>query len=184
MAVAALAGISFFMAGPVLQAAGTFLAAEDPLAPADAVIAISGNNSERVHTAALLLRDGYAQWLILSGSPRSIVEMERLAHDFGVPKEQIFSDPNATSTLENAHGSAEVMKSHRLRSAILVTSPYHMRRAITLFRDVFGRQGLEIRAYPAQNSIFRADGWWRRSNDREFVIREYVKLLGVVVGVR
>lgn len=183
LAVALVAG-AVVLAEPTLQAAGTFLAAQDPLEPADAVIAISGNNPERVRTAAHVLLDGYARWLILSGGPPSIIRMKRLAHEFGVPEEQILVDASATTTLENAHGSAQVMITHRLRSAILVTSPYHMRRAIILFRDVFAPQGLEVRAYPVQDSIFRSDGWWRRRRDREFVIGEYVKLLGVLGGIR
>lgn len=182
--VATLVGASVIAAGPTLQAAGAFLAPQDPLAPADAVIAISGNNLERVRTAARLVHEDYARWLILSGGPRPIVEMRQLAREFGVPEEQILTDTSATTTLENAYGSAQVMTSHRLRSAILVTSPYHMRRAIILFRDVFDRQGMAVRAYPAEDSIFRADGWWRRPRDREFVIREYAKLLGVLVGIR
>lgn len=184
MLVLALVTVSVVLAEPALQAAGTFLAAEDPLAPADAVIAISGNNLERVRTAAQLLLDGYARWLILSGGPPPIIEMQQLARGFGVPEEQILTDPSATTTLENAHGSARVMIAQGLRSAILVTSPYHMRRAIILFRDVFARQRLEVRAYPAQDSIFRADGWWRRRRDREFVLREYPKLLALLFGVR
>lgn len=181
---AVLVGVAVIAAGPALQAVGVFLAPQDPLALADVVIAISGNNPERVRTAALLLRDGYARWLILSGGPPSMMQMERLAREFGVPEEQILTDAIATTTLGNAYGSGQVMISHRLRSAILVTSPYHMRRAIILFRGVFAQRGLEVRAYPVQDSIFRSEGWWRRRRDREFVIQEYVKLLGVVVGIR
>ena len=92
-------------------------------------------------------------------------------------------DEQATSTYENAVGSARLMQVHGLSSAILVTSPYHMRRAAIEFRSVFLPQGLTVRAFPAQDSFFRLERWWTRGKDRALVIREYLKLVAFLAGI-
>ncbi len=175
----------------ILQAVGDFLAPEDALTSVDAVIAISGDGRERVGTAADLFRRGYAPWLIVSGGPAlagrpsgSAQELARFAREFGVPTARILFDEQATSTVENARGSARVMQQHGLRTAILVTSPYHMRRSIIIFRSAFAPLGLRVLAYPVQKSFFSLKGWWKTPQRREFVLREYLKLLAFLVGIR
>jgi len=171
-----------------LQAVGNFLAVEDPLERADAVIAISGDGQERVGEAIALLWQGDAHWLILSGAPGegsgSARELARYAARFGMDRERILMDDWGVSTAENARGSAQVMHAQGLRSAILVTSPYHMRRAAVIFRAFFRPVGLTVRAYPVQDSFFKPEGWWRRRSDRQLVIREYAKLAAFLVGIR
>jgi uncharacterized SAM-binding protein YcdF (DUF218 family) len=172
---------------PLLQAAGDFLVVEDPLARADAVIAVSGDGEERVRTASELLLQGYGRLLILSGGPGggtgSTDQLVQYARRSGVPDPLILRDEGATSTLENARGSARLMRAHGLSTGILVTSPYHMRRAIIIFRSVFRAQRLSVRAYPARNSFFEVREWWTRRQDRELVEREYLKLAAFLIGI-
>lgn len=171
----------------VLQAVGDFLAVSDPLTQSDAVIAISGDGEERVRTAVDLLTRGYGRWLILSGGPvgepGSAAELAAYARKYHAPDGALLLDDRAVSTFGNAVGSAGVMRGHGLHSAILVTSPYHMRRAVIEFRSIFGPQGLTVRALPAQDSFFHLDGWWTRRRDRELVVREYLKLLAFLAGI-
>lgn len=166
---------------PLLQAAGNFLAASDPLRRSDAVIAIGGDGEERVRTAASLLRQGHGRVLIVSGGPgsgsRSADHLARWARRYGVAEENLLLDPTATTTTENAEGSAALMRAHGLRSAILVTSPYHMRRAAVIFRDRFRPLGMSVRAFPVPDSFFRMEGWWRRPPARRIVLREYLELV-------
>ena len=172
----------------LLQAAGDFLIVGDPLAAADAVIAISGNGQERAEEAVHVLEEGYARWLILSGGPAgrsgSGQEMRHYALRHGAPPARILLDETASSTYGNAEGAARVMRAHGLRSAILVTSPYHMRRSLVIFRSVFGQQGLTVRAHPVPHSFFEPEHWWTRRQDRFLVVSEYKKLLAFLVGIR
>lgn len=173
----------------LLQAVGDFLAPEDPLAPADAVIAISGDGRERVRTAAEIFHQGYVTWVVLSGGPAhrgsgSAQEMARYAQEFGTPAERILLDERATTTVANAQGSAQVMEERGLRRAILVTSPYHMRRAIIIFRAAFAPRGLSVQAYPARDSFLDLEAWWKRPQTRQFVLREYAKLVAFLIGIR
>lgn len=173
----------------LLQAAGDFLVVNDPLVRGDAIIAIGGNGPERVATSAALLRDGYGRWLVLSGGPyglghNSTVELLTQAFASGVPAERVLVDDRAESTVENALGSARVMKARGLRTAIVVTSPYHTRRAAVMFSRIFRHEGLEVRVRAADNSFFEVQRWWTRHRDRNLVVREYVKMLVFPGGAR
>lgn len=182
----------WFGATPVgLQTLGDFLVVRDPLGPVDAVVAISGDGvGERARTASKLVREGYASWLILSGSRGgaapggATAEMVRVALREGIPQDRILVDDQSTGTLDNARHSAALMQAHNLRRAILVTSPYHTRRASWVFRSEFLRRGLDVRTFAAEDSIFDVKEWWTRPTDRWLVIREYEKLLAFAFGIR
>ncbi|MGH2372896.1 MAG: YdcF family protein [bacterium] len=166
----------------VLQAVGDFLVVNDPLVRADAIIAIGGNGPERVATSAALLRQGYGEWLILSGGPygqgqNSLNELRDHAAANGVSPDRILADDGAESTVGNARASVRLMKARGLRTAILVTSPYHTRRAAVTFSRIFRAEGLDVRVRAADNSFFKVQRWWTGRGGRDLVLREYVKLL-------
>ena len=170
----------------LMQAMGDFLVVRDPLRSAEAAIAIAGDGA-RATEAALLVMQGYARWLIVSGGPyggsrNSADTMVRDAFRLGLPRDRILVDRQATGTAENATGSADLMQQHGLRTAILVTSTYHMRRSILIFRREFGRRGLEVRAHPAEETFFRVERWWTRDFERRLVYGEYIKLVAFVLG--
>jgi uncharacterized SAM-binding protein YcdF (DUF218 family) len=195
--VTGVVGISLlFLVGlaltpPGLQALGDFLVVRDPAVPVDAVIAISGDGTgERVKTASALVLDGYARWLIVSGSTGgaapggATAEMVRVAIHEGISRERILIDDQSVGTSDNARHSAALMQANSLHQAILVTSPYHTRRASWIFRLEFLPRRLEVRTIAAQNSFFDVRQWWTRPGDRDLVIREYMKLAGFVLGIR
>jgi uncharacterized SAM-binding protein YcdF (DUF218 family) len=172
-----------------LQWAGDFLVVRDTLRPSDAVIAVSGDGPERVATSIELMRQGLARRLVISGGvygrgTNAAHVMRDQALQSGVREDEIIVDDQATSTALNALGSARVMKTHGLRSAILVTSPYHTRRAGMMFHRVFMREGLSLRVHAVERSFFQVDGWWTRRADRDLVVGEYLKLIAYVAGVR
>ncbi len=170
----------------VLQAVGDFLVVSDPPVRSDAIIAISGDGEERVRMAAALLAEGYGRFLILSGGPGggsgSAARLARWARHYGVAADRLLLDAAATTTVQNAGGSAALMDREGLRSALLVTSPYHMRRAIVIFRARFGPQGLTVHAAPVRDSFFQMQGWWKGAPSRRIVIREYMDLAAFLLG--
>jgi uncharacterized SAM-binding protein YcdF (DUF218 family) len=191
MGAFAIAAAGPVLSPPILQALGDFLIVRDPLGPADVVIAVSGDGTgERARTAAAILLSGDAQWLILSGSragaaPGGATEaMRRVALRAGVPEHKILLDDRSASTRDNARRSARLMHARGLRSAIVVTSPYHARRAAWIFGSEFRARGLSVRIRPADNSFFNVREWWLRDRDRGLVISEYQKLLAHLVGLR
>jgi uncharacterized SAM-binding protein YcdF (DUF218 family) len=188
-AAVVVASILIFSPRPVLQWAGNFLVVRDTLTRSDAVIAVSGDGPERVATSVELMRQGLARRLIISGGVygpgiNAAHVMRDQALQSGVLPNDILVDDQATSTAANALGAARVMNSHGLRSAILVTSPYHTRRAGMMFHRVFLREGLALRVHAVERSFFRVDGWWTRREDRHLVTGEYLKLIAYLGGIR
>jgi len=174
----------------VLVGIGHWLDLTDPLAKADAIVAISGDTGARVESAIALWKEGYAPVLIFSGGssdPESVASaelMKRTAVAAGVPATAIVVEGTSATTEENAQRVAELMQNRHLRSAILVTSPYHQRRAAMLFEREFGRASLTFRNHPADDPDWDASFWWTREPSRSLTLVELAKLGALVAGQR
>jgi uncharacterized SAM-binding protein YcdF (DUF218 family) len=68
------------------------------------------------------------------------------------------------------------MRARGWHSAILVTDPFHMRRATMTFRQAFEPAGLTVVASPADGSKYGVDNWWTDRNAIMRVAQEYIKL--------
>jgi len=171
-----------------LVAAGHYLAVEDPLGKSDVIVAVSGDNGPRTETAVALWKQGYAPLLLFSGAaldPESVSSAELMKRDavrLGVPAEAILLEPTSISTEENARFTAQLMADRGLHTAILVTSPYHQRRASLLFARSFTPAGLAFRNYPARDPQWDADRWWMREPSRTLTLVELAKLGATVIG--
>ncbi|MFN8551482.1 MAG: YdcF family protein [Candidatus Obscuribacterales bacterium] len=118
------------------------------LAKSDVVIVLGtpsdseGNPSpvmrERVLQGVELLKKNYAKYIIFTGAAahNEFVEAEvmaNLAKANGIKPEQIVCESNAQNTAQNAFNSVELMREHGWKSAIVVTSAAHLRRASHIF---------------------------------------------------
>jgi uncharacterized SAM-binding protein YcdF (DUF218 family) len=174
----------------VLAAVGHWLDVSDPLAEADAIVAISGDTGARAESAIALWKQGYAPLLIFSGGssdPESVASaelMKRTAVAAGVPADSIVVEGAAATTEENATRVAQVMRERGLESAILVTSPYHQRRAAILFEREFTPAALSLRNHPADDRDWDASFWWTEEPSRRLTLIELAKLGALVVGQR
>jgi len=115
-----------------------------PTQPADAVVVFGGGMGEsglagggyqeRVQRAIELYRAGHASRLLfasgyMSAFPEAEV-MRDLAIDEGVPSDAIVVDTDATNTYDGVVSSHAIAKARGWRRVLLVSSPYHMRRAV------------------------------------------------------
>lgn len=182
--VGMLVGVVLTLAGGLvaLAAVGHALAVEDPLVKADAIVAISGDTGARASTAIALWKQGFAPLIVFSGAavdPASVSSaeiMRREALRQGVPESAMIIESASTTTEENATEVAKLMTGRNLRSAILVTSPYHQRRAALLFSRAFEPGGLALRNYPARDPEWDPDLWWLREPLRSRTLVELAKL--------
>ena len=167
-----------------LSALGEFLVARDPLQESDAIVVLAGNSPYRAQHAAALYQQGWAPRVIISnevllshGVETTWLSLWRsgLAR-LGIPDEAIIPlEQPALSTHHEAVQSRDLMLAHGWTKAVLVTDPFHMRRAATAFRAVWSPAGLELVASPAESSKYDVAGWWLDSNKATKVIQEYVK---------
>ena len=180
----------FFIDGlrrPPLNAIGRFLIVRDRLERADVIIVLSGGRGdERVRQAAELYHQGYAPLVLLSGGEEmagiSVPEiLRRQALALGIPPDALLSEPDSTSTAEQARFLRPLLEPRGIRRAIIVTSSYHSRRTRYLFRKGFHGSGIDLRIYPVQRDVFNPDGWWTREQDTESLVLEYIKLMLAVI---
>jgi uncharacterized SAM-binding protein YcdF (DUF218 family) len=107
--------------------------------------------------------------------------MKREAIRMGVPAAAILVEPRSASTEENAEFTAVLMKERGLRTAILVTSPYHQRRASVLFARAFGPAGLSFVNHPANDPQWDPDRWWLGEPAKTLTLVELAKLGALLV---
>lgn len=82
-----------------------------------------------------------------SGTEAAIAEKVLL--ELGVPAEQIFTDPEARNTTENAANVAALCRKQNWHNIVLVTSAFHMPRSMLNFAD----RGLEVVPFPCDYQL-------------------------------
>ena len=175
-ALAALWAPGFLLEGP-----------QRPLERSDAIIVISGDeNLARYREGVRLYRAGWAPVLIFSGAAQDHYEsnaevMRKMALDDGVPPAAILTDHDAGDTYGNAVHTRSLMEQHALRSAILVTSPYHLHRATLTFDGIYNGSGIRVIGRSAPDGEWRKQSWWLRDETRELTLRELEKLTYVAL---
>ena len=113
---------------------------------------VRGNRS--VHTLRLY-QAGKAPLIIVSGGnvfPQEGLRPEAaytadLLQEWGIPQSAIIFEGNSRNTRENALETSRLLKSRQLNRVLLVTSAFHMPRALAAFRAV------GIDAIPSPSSI-------------------------------
>jgi uncharacterized SAM-binding protein YcdF (DUF218 family) len=168
-----------------LTAVGEGLVARDDVASADVIVVLAGNSPFRARHAETLYARGLAPNVIISNEPLSshgvqTTWLELRRHglvQLTIPDQAIVPIPEISdSTYDEALRSREIMQTRGWRSAILVTDPFHMRRALLTFRQAFEPAGLAVAASPADGSKYGVDNWWTDRNAIMRVAQEYLKL--------
>ena len=162
---------------------GFYLSPQSKLAKADVIVAISGGETAtRTKEAVKLYQDGWAPKLIFSGaaldpnSPSNARIMALAAEKEGVPAGDIYMDETSTNTRENATNVAAIMTSAGYKSAILVTSPYHQRRALITFQRALGPDALIIN-HSSYDQAWRRSAWWATAYSRSLTVSEFQKVM-------
>jgi uncharacterized SAM-binding protein YcdF (DUF218 family) len=116
---------------------------------------------DRLLYAAWLYHHGKAPYLLLSGGsidwlsdqPSSADDMATLLEQLGVPRSAMWLETQSRNTYENALYSREILQAKGIQRVILVTSAWHMPRAV----GVFERIGLQVIPAPTDFTITRDD---------------------------
>jgi len=171
----------WFLAEP-LRVAG-------PLMQADAIVVFAGGvgesgkagggYQERVKEAVDLYHDGKAPWLVFSSGYkfafREAEMMRELAVAQGVPASAIILETKAANTFENVAFVREILRKQGWQQILLVTSPYHMRRALLTWRKL--APGVQLIPAPVPQSQFYAHGWGATMEQIRGIIHEYLAIV-------
>jgi uncharacterized SAM-binding protein YcdF (DUF218 family) len=170
-----------------LLAPGFVLDTPQPaLRPSDAIVVISGDEQmARFAEGVNLYEEGFGKYLVFSGAAydngtSNADVMRQLAIRRGVPAAAILEEPQGEDTWGNAVYTRQVLEEHRLGSAILVTSPYHLRRAKATFDAAYTGSGIELMVHAAPDSQWRKLSWWQQPETRRLTFTELQKLAYIV----
>jgi uncharacterized SAM-binding protein YcdF (DUF218 family) len=191
-AVLAVLGFLFLSRGLWLPLIGRALVVADPLEPADAVVPLAGGDKRAVY-AAELFQAGYADWFVATDMPldlpgirRSYAELVRQEAIFqGVPAERILVAPGLVeTTYEEALAVRALAQAQGWQSLLIVTDPYHTRRARICFREAFRDADVAIVIRPIEGSWYDPETWWQSTAGLRETWTEYVKLALHLLGYR
>jgi uncharacterized SAM-binding protein YcdF (DUF218 family) len=155
--------------------------------PSQAIVVISGDEQmARFQEGVSLYRRGFGQYLVFSGAAydngvSNADVMRDLAVQRGVPERAILEEPLGEDTWGNAVHTRELLETHGIRNAILVTSPYHARRAKLTFDAAYSGSGIDLAIHAAPDSQWRKLSWWRQPETRRLTFTELQKLSYIVI---
>jgi uncharacterized SAM-binding protein YcdF (DUF218 family) len=175
--VAAAAGFVGFLS----QLRGT---EAKPSRTADGIVVLTGGSS-RVSDAMELLADGYGKRLLISGvHPASgASDISRsLSDNQSLLNCCVDLDRSAINTRSNAAETRRWAHERGFKSLIVVTSNYHMPRAIVELSHAM--PDITLIPFAVVGDKWREEPWWSNGATVRLLLSEYVKYVAAEVRVR
>jgi uncharacterized SAM-binding protein YcdF (DUF218 family) len=151
---------------------------------ADGIVALTGANSnERIAAAIGLLTQRRGRRVLVSGVNRE-VSREQLRAASGAVR-RIYDccvdlGFTAADTVGNARETAEWARTMRFSRLIVVTSDYHMPRAMLELRAVLRPPGFQLTTYAVPTTPLKTRQWWRSPRASRLLVVEYCKYLAIL----
>jgi uncharacterized SAM-binding protein YcdF (DUF218 family) len=155
-----------------------------PARTADGIVVLTGGSS-RVSDALELLAGGYGKRLLISGvhPTNDVRDISR-----SLPDNQsllnccVDLDRSAVNTRSNAAETRRWVHERGFKSLIVVTSNYHMPRAIVEMSHAM--PDIELIPFAVVGDKWRDEPWWTSGTTVRLLLSEYVKYVAVEVRVR
>lgn len=146
------------------------------------VIVVLGGSANRGSYAATILEQVQPQRIILSGGN---VEIERNQYQIiaaGFASHAIDIIYYADSTYDEAERVFDHLQQFNYQSVLIVTSPFHTRRALATYECLSRTRGerynFRIAAYEGSVS---AETWWHNTTMRNYISLEWIKTAFYIV---
>lgn len=173
-----------FIGGFLLFATGIPRTETPPPHSADGIVALTGGAS-RITDAMELLAGNHGKRLLISGvNPATKPgELIRLTPEY----EKLFAccidlGHQALNTSGNALEIAQWSRALGFRSLIVVTSGWHMPRALVELRREM--PGTDLIPYSVVTERMREEPWWTNAQTARLLMLEYLKYLAALARVR
>lgn len=152
---------------------------------ADGIVALTGGK-ERLKAGFDLLLAQKGGRLLISGVGDNVT-VDDLRAELGVgntmPEVARFGCcidlDHSQNTIENATAAHDWVQAQNFSSILVVTSAYHMPRALVEFSAVM--PGVTLQPYPVQSDAVRLDEWWAYPGTMLLIGQEYVKTIAAYV---
>lgn len=112
---------------------------------------------ERINHAIALYQDGYVRFLIFTGGigDGDGISEAQAAKDYvlamGIPETAIFIEENSHITEENMENAKRIMDAQHLQTALIVSDPLHMKRAMLMAKDY----GITAYSSPTKTTMYQ-----------------------------
>ncbi|BAF90611.1 uncharacterized conserved protein [Azorhizobium caulinodans ORS 571] len=164
----------------------TAIAPREPagLKPADGIVVLTGGAS-RIADGVQLLASGHGQRLLISGVNRATSQDEIRRT---LPDNEHLLDccvdlgHRALNTFGNAIEAAEWTRAQGFRSLVVVTSAWHMPRALVELGRALPE--VELVAYPVVTDRMQSGGWWTDPQTVKLLLKEYLKYMMAMAKIR
>jgi uncharacterized SAM-binding protein YcdF (DUF218 family) len=155
-----------------------------PNRTADGIVVLTGRAS-RISDAIELLASGRGRRLLISGvyPTTTAAAIARL-----VPEHQrwvaccVDLDHSAVNTIGNAIQTRHWVIQHGMKSLIVVTSNYHMPRAMTELAHQL--PNVALIAYPVVPERVRIESWWSSPATARLLLAEYLKYIRTMIRTK
>lgn len=120
--------------------------------------AVSPVYRERINHGIWLFENGYVDYLILTGGvgkgneKSDALVAKQYAIEKGVPERAIRIEEQSTITEENLEYAKSIMDAHSMDTAIIVSDPLHMKRAMQMANDY----GITAYSSPTPTTMYRS----------------------------
>lgn len=163
--------------------AGRILMVRD-VRKADAILVLDGENDRRPALGIELLRHGYAPRVLLDASLDGYVYhliLAQIAEEYihalppGIAGSVSVCGVSALSAIAEVGLARHCLDAVGARSVLVVTSEYHTRRALSIFRHVFPNRyiGVAGAVEPEQFGV----RWWQHRQWAKVTLEEWTRLI-------
>lgn len=163
--------------GFIVFANGMVREPDGPAHATDGITVLTGGVS-RIDEAMKLMADGQAKRVLITGVNRgtSLAQLKTLVSE----GQQYFDccvdiDKQAKNTIDNATETAEWVTLNGYKSLIVVTSNYHMPRALAELERAM--PGVELVPFPVVDNNVQVQRWWEYPGTTRLLLSEYLKYL-------
>ena len=140
---------------------------------ADAIVVLAGGKG-RVEEGVRLFRESRAKYLFFIGVDPSVRKRDLYRPRSGDPSpEKVLLENSSRNTLENSIFGRDLLLQYDVRSVILITSRYHLKRSSILFRNSLPKD-IAIYPYPVDSKNLK-ESWWSHGGSFQLLFREFYK---------
>ncbi len=150
---------------------------------ADGIVVLTGGAS-RITDAMELLATGHGKRLLISGANRATTfgEISRLNPEYGSIVSCCVDFDRSLNTLGNAIETKHWVESRGFRSLIVVTSNYHMPRAMAEIAHQL--PDVSLLPFPVVAEKLHGEPWWTHGPMMRLVLSEYLKYVAAQLRIR
>jgi hypothetical protein len=174
---ALLAGVSVILAAK----AGNFLIVDAPR-PSDAILVLAGETDRRPQRALQLLSQGYGKRIVLNVPTNAklykftqIELAQKYIQDLPQAASLSICPIDGLSTKDESKDAEKCLQREGAKSVLIVTSDFHTRRALEVFRREF--PGREYSVAAARNDEGFGSRWWTHRRWAKTFVDEWLRLI-------